>query len=446
MLHKEGLMALQAASAHHAVLDAIATTPSAVPARIRAAQSLPTHPVKHLLRPSVALLLSASSVRWQRRRLKKSPGVHACKDAATMERPLFDRLVVSGVKALEAAELSRVKAASEVPSESNGGWSGEPREWAEAGPVAKAKQFIADTLAGSYDRDAIGALIDNKIVSSKIMMFSFSTCPFCLKAKRILQDDYGESVEIYECDLEPDGYAVRAELGKRTGRTSMPSTWLGPDLLLGGCNDGGLGGVATLDREGKLSSLLAERNNAMGGNFSPFDWLASFGRPDPKEMIRLKRAVCTACADAPKNGVEASEEVKQKVESAAASLTSLCPANPARMPLTGVWDLLYCTAPGGSSGKLGPFVGDVTQTFVDEVRFVNAVELGPLRIALEAERAVIDDYKIQVTFKEMAICFVGSELFRMPAKGQGVWQQRYVDDNLRVMNTPSLFVLRKRRI
>lgn len=44
-----------------------------------------------------------------------------------------------------------------------------------------------------------------------------------------------------------DGYAVRAELGRRTGRTSMPSTWLGANTLLGGCNDGGLGAADTAE-------------------------------------------------------------------------------------------------------------------------------------------------------------------------------------------------------
>ena len=33
-------------------------------------------------------------------------------------------------------------------------------------------------------------------------MFSFSTCPFCLRAKQILQEDYGEEIEVYECDQE----------------------------------------------------------------------------------------------------------------------------------------------------------------------------------------------------------------------------------------------------
>ena len=41
----------------------------------------------------------------------------------------------------------------------------------------------------------------------------------------------------------------------------------------------------------------------------------------------------------------------------------------------------YCTAPGGSNGKVGPFVGQVTQEFLNEVDFINAVELfGLVRI------------------------------------------------------------------
>ncbi|CAE8621413.1 unnamed protein product [Polarella glacialis] len=66
------------------------------------------------------------------------------------------------------------------------------------------------------------------------------------------------------------------------------------------------------------------------------------------------------------------------------------------MPLKGVWELLYSTAPGGSNGKVGPFIGSVTQTFVDDLRFVNAVELfGALKVSLEAEREVLDDSRIQ---------------------------------------------------
>ncbi|CAJ1388478.1 unnamed protein product [Effrenium voratum] len=419
--------------------------PSAVPAR----HVHTANPRGWKLPPTPAMAAVLAGAVTVTRRL---PKVRATEKTQTMERPLLDNLITSGVKALEAAELQRVKSASETPSEGNGNWSGEPREWANSdsvtqqisrlsqmGPLAQAKQFIADKLAGDYDEERIGQLIDDKINSNKIMMFSFSTCPFCLRAKQILEEDYGEQIEVYECDLEPDGYAVRAELGRRTGRTSMPSTWLGPTQL-GGCNDGGIGGVATLDQEGRLGALLAERR--MG---SPLEWLAALGRPDQQETVNRKKALVAACEEAPKNGVGADEDTRAKVEAAAFALEASCPSQPAQMTLNGVWDLVYSTAEGSSNGKIGPLVGDVTQTFVDDTRFVNAVEFGPLRVALEAERKILDDRQIRVSFKETVFSLFGLEMFRKPTKGSGVWTQRFVDAGLRVMDTPSLFVLRKRR-
>ena len=51
------------------------------------------------------------------------------------------------------------------------------------------------------------------------------------------------------------GYALRAELAVKTGRTSVPALYVGGEFV-GGCNDGGMGGVMTLDREGRLKPLL----------------------------------------------------------------------------------------------------------------------------------------------------------------------------------------------
>jgi len=307
--------------------------------------------------------------------------------------------------------------------------------------LAQLKQFIADRLAGDYDQQAIGSLIDDKIASNRVMMFSFSSCPFCLRAKTLLREEYNVELEVYECDLEPDGKAVRAELGRRTGRTSMPSTWLGPNVLLGGCNDGGLGGVATLHADGSLEGLLAERGALPG--LAPW-WFPNFG-PDLQEVSRLKRVLRALCADSPKNGVGAPEDLMDQIEVAAKALEPSCQGQPARAKLDGTWDLLYCTAPGGSNGKVGPFVGDVTQVFVDDLRFKNEVEvLGTLKLSLEAQREVLDDYRIRVTFKQLVVSAFGTEVFRKDLKGSGVWKQRYVDEDLRVMDTPSLFVLRRR--
>lgn len=76
-----------------------------------------------------------------------------------------------------------------------------------------------------------------------------------------------------------------------------------------------------------------------------------------------------------------------------------------------------------------------------------AVGKNVLRIALEAERKVLDDARIRVAFREISVSLFGAELLRRPTKGVGVWKPRYIDDRpggLRVMNTPSLFVLKKR--
>ena len=164
------------------------------------------------------------------------------------------------------------------------------------------------------------------------------------------------------------------------------------------------------------------------------------------EATASKAAVLAACESAPPNGVDASDEQVAAVEAAIKELEPFCPPQPAQIPLSGVYDLVFCTAKGGSNGKVGPFVGKVTQTFVDETNFINAVALfgGAVKISLFAEREVLDDDKIRVTFKETAGACFGKQLFRKEIQGSGVWKQRFVDDELRVMNTPSIFVLRKR--
>jgi len=53
------------------------------------------------------------------------------------------------------------------------------------------------------------------------------------------------------------GYALRAELAGITGRTSVPALFVGGQFV-GGCNDGGMGGVLPLDKDGRLKRMLEE--------------------------------------------------------------------------------------------------------------------------------------------------------------------------------------------
>lgn len=61
---------------------------------------------------------------------------------------------------------------------------------------------------------------------------------------------------VVEVDEDPDGKAMRAEMSTLVGRTSVPAIWIGGDFI-GGCNDGPMGGIVTLNDSGKLDSMLS---------------------------------------------------------------------------------------------------------------------------------------------------------------------------------------------
>lgn len=61
--------------------------------------------------------------------------------------------------------------------------------------IPDIRQSIANTVAfvfaGSYDEEAVAQSIDDIIDENAIVMFAFSTCPFCIKAKSLLIDELG---------------------------------------------------------------------------------------------------------------------------------------------------------------------------------------------------------------------------------------------------------------
>lgn len=56
---------------------------------------------------------------------------------------------------------------------------------------------------------------------------------------------------------DPDGPAIRAELGNLVGRTSVPAIWI-QQQFIGGCNDGGPnnGGIVALQNSNQLDAML----------------------------------------------------------------------------------------------------------------------------------------------------------------------------------------------
>lgn len=83
---------------------------------------------------------------------------------------------------------------------------------------------------------------------SKIRIYTTSTCPYCNRAKALLQK---KNLDYEEISVE-GAPETRAELAERTGRTSVPQIFFG-DRHIGGCDD-----LYELHYDGKLEDILAE--------------------------------------------------------------------------------------------------------------------------------------------------------------------------------------------
>mmetsp|Transcript_39090 Transcript_39090/g.39562 ORF Transcript_39090/g.39562 Transcript_39090/m.39562 type:complete len:241 (-) Transcript_39090:139-861(-) len=179
-----------------------------------------------------------------------------------MKRPFFDQVATS----LFNLEQKRVEESSVVDEK---GRMGEPMEWSESGSLANSfsefmaggigyqfKQLVADIVAKDFDEIKTLSKVDSFVSSNKVAMFSFSTCPFCRRAKDFLEEegiDYSV-IELDELDGN-EGNEIRAVLGRKIRRTSVPSIFINGESI-GGCNDGP--GLLPLAKEGKLDSLLTQ--------------------------------------------------------------------------------------------------------------------------------------------------------------------------------------------
>lgn len=80
----------------------------------------------------------------------------------------------------------------------------------------------------------------------RVVMYATDWCPYCRRARQLLE---GKGVAYEEIDVEmsPD---ARAEMQRRSGRTSVPQIFIG-ERHVGGCDD-----LHELDAAGGLDPLL----------------------------------------------------------------------------------------------------------------------------------------------------------------------------------------------
>mmetsp|Transcript_71237 Transcript_71237/g.159479 ORF Transcript_71237/g.159479 Transcript_71237/m.159479 type:complete len:97 (+) Transcript_71237:99-389(+) len=93
--------------------------------------------------------------------------------------------------------------------------------------------------------------IDETIATNDMVVFSSSTCPFCVKALGALKHAGFEPLVV-----EADGNQ-RKELAEKYGSTSVPKVFVKGNFV-GGCNDGGMGGALPLLANGKIKELMSQ--------------------------------------------------------------------------------------------------------------------------------------------------------------------------------------------
>ena len=81
----------------------------------------------------------------------------------------------------------------------------------------------------------------------KIEIYSTGTCPYCVKAKRLLDQ---KGVKYTEYFIDRDDAAKRAMLARAPGVRTVPQIFVG-QTHVGGCDD-----LYELDRKGTLDGML----------------------------------------------------------------------------------------------------------------------------------------------------------------------------------------------
>ena len=84
-------------------------------------------------------------------------------------------------------------------------------------------------------------------MAAKVEIYTWSRCPFCIRAKALLDQ---KGVEYQEYCIDGDQEARAKMKSRANGRSSLPQIFI-DDRHIGGCDD-----IYDLDAQGELDSLL----------------------------------------------------------------------------------------------------------------------------------------------------------------------------------------------
>jgi glutaredoxin 3 len=84
-------------------------------------------------------------------------------------------------------------------------------------------------------------------MAAKVEIYTWTTCPFCMRAKSLLKS---KSVDFIEYNIDGDEIARHKMSERANGKRSLPQIFIN-DVHIGGCDD-----IHALERQGKLEQML----------------------------------------------------------------------------------------------------------------------------------------------------------------------------------------------
>ncbi|BAZ65842.1 MAG: glutaredoxin 3 [Pelatocladus maniniholoensis HA4357-MV3] len=89
-------------------------------------------------------------------------------------------------------------------------------------------------------------------MAAKVEIYTWRTCPFCIRAKSLLKK---KGVNFSEYSIDGDEVAREKMAQRANGRRSVPQIFIN-NVHVGGCDD-----IYALDSRGQLDNLLASGNS-----------------------------------------------------------------------------------------------------------------------------------------------------------------------------------------
>ncbi|MBE9248047.1 glutaredoxin 3 [Dolichospermum sp. LEGE 00240] len=84
-------------------------------------------------------------------------------------------------------------------------------------------------------------------MAARVEIYTWKTCPFCIRAKKLLTQ---KGIDFTEYSIDGDEIARDKMSRRANGRRSLPQIFIN-DRHIGGCDD-----IHDLDNQGKLDDLL----------------------------------------------------------------------------------------------------------------------------------------------------------------------------------------------